>query len=88
MLKRSERRRPRSLREEGIKCQVRTTSGISYGNRHDADSGGARLTLQWKMSLFRHLLRLALSFFERRPVGDLASRLSVLHTFMPLRCGA
>lgn len=39
---------------------------------------GARLTLQWKMSLFRHLLRLPLSFFERRHVGDLASRFASL----------
>lgn len=39
---------------------------------------GARLTLQWKMSLFRHLLRLPLSFFERRHVGDLASRFGSL----------
>jgi ATP-binding cassette, subfamily B, bacterial CvaB/MchF/RaxB len=39
---------------------------------------GAKLTLQWKMSLFRHLLRLPLSFFERRHVGDLASRFTSL----------
>lgn len=39
---------------------------------------GARLTLQWKMSLFRHLLRLPLSFFERRHVGDIASRFGSL----------
>jgi ATP-binding cassette subfamily B protein RaxB len=32
------------------------------------------LTLQWKMSLFRHLLLLPLSFFERRHAGDVASR--------------
>jgi ATP-binding cassette, subfamily B, bacterial CvaB/MchF/RaxB len=41
-------------------------------------SAGAKLTLQWKMSLFRHLLQLPLSFFERRHVGDLASRFSSL----------
>jgi len=35
---------------------------------------GSSLTLQWKLSLFRHLLRLPLSFFERRHEGDLASR--------------
>jgi ATP-binding cassette, subfamily B, bacterial CvaB/MchF/RaxB len=35
---------------------------------------GASLTLQWKMSLFRHLLLLPLSFFERRRAGDVASR--------------
>jgi ATP-binding cassette subfamily B protein RaxB len=35
---------------------------------------GSSLTLQWKLSLFRHLLRLPLSFFERRHAGDLASR--------------
>lgn len=37
-------------------------------------AAGATLTLQWKMSLFRHLVQLPLSFFERRHVGDLASR--------------
>jgi ATP-binding cassette, subfamily B, bacterial CvaB/MchF/RaxB len=41
-------------------------------------AAGARLTLQWKMSLFRHLLQLPLSFFERRHVGDLASRFASL----------
>jgi ATP-binding cassette subfamily B protein RaxB len=41
-------------------------------------AAGAKLTLQWKMSLFRHLLRLPLSFFERRHVGDLASRFTSL----------
>jgi ATP-binding cassette subfamily B protein RaxB len=35
---------------------------------------GSNLTLQWKLSLFRHLLLLPLSFFERRHAGDLASR--------------
>jgi ATP-binding cassette subfamily B protein RaxB len=35
---------------------------------------GSSLTLQWKMSLFRHLLHLPLSFFERRHAGDVASR--------------
>jgi ATP-binding cassette subfamily B protein RaxB len=35
---------------------------------------GSSLTLQWKMSLFQHLLHLPLSFFERRHAGDVASR--------------
>ncbi len=39
-------------------------------------AAGASLTLQWKMSLFRHLLRLPLGFFERRHVGDIVSRFS------------
>ena len=39
---------------------------------------GATLTLQWKMTLFRHLIHLPLSFFERRHVGDLASRFGSL----------
>ena len=37
-------------------------------------AAGSRLALQWKMSLFRYLLLLPLSFFERRPTGDIASR--------------
>ncbi|MBV8590875.1 MAG: peptidase domain-containing ABC transporter [Acetobacteraceae bacterium] len=43
-------------------------------------AAGASLTLQWKMSLFRHLVRLPLSFFERRHVGDIASRFGSLDT--------
>ena len=39
---------------------------------------GSRLTLVWKTSLFRHLLRLPLSFFERRHAGDVASRFTSL----------
>jgi ATP-binding cassette subfamily B protein RaxB len=35
---------------------------------------GSSLALQWKTSLFQHLLKLPLSFFERRHVGDVASR--------------
>jgi ATP-binding cassette subfamily B protein RaxB len=38
------------------------------------------LALQWKLSLFGHLLRLPLSFFERRHVGDLASRFGSIDT--------
>ena len=30
--------------------------------------------MQWKLSLFRYLLLLPLSFFERRHTGDIASR--------------
>jgi ATP-binding cassette subfamily B protein RaxB len=37
-------------------------------------AAGCRLALQWKMSAFRHLLLLPLSFFERRHTGDIASR--------------
>jgi ATP-binding cassette, subfamily B, bacterial CvaB/MchF/RaxB len=37
-------------------------------------AASATLTLYWKMSLFRHLLRLPLNFFERRHAGDVASR--------------
>ncbi len=41
-------------------------------------AAGATLTLQWKMSLFVHLIHLPLSFFERRHVGDIASRFTSL----------
>ena len=37
-------------------------------------AAGSRLAVQWKMSLFRCLLLLPLSFFERRHTGDIASR--------------
>ena len=35
---------------------------------------GSTLALQWKTSLFQHLLKLPLGYFERRHVGDVASR--------------
>jgi ATP-binding cassette subfamily B protein RaxB len=35
---------------------------------------GSTLTLQWKQAMFQRLLKLPLSFFERRHVGDIASR--------------
>ena len=37
-------------------------------------AASSTLTLYWKLSLFRHLLRLPLSYFERRNAGDVASR--------------
>lgn len=37
---------------------------------------GSSLTLQWKVSLFDQLMRLPLSFFEKRHVGDIVSRFS------------
>lgn len=39
---------------------------------------GASLSLQWKSSLFAHLLRLPLRYFERRHVGDVVSRFQSL----------
>jgi ATP-binding cassette subfamily B protein RaxB len=43
-------------------------------------SAGAQVTLQWKVSLFSHLMRLPLDFFERRHVGDIASRFTSIDT--------
>jgi ATP-binding cassette subfamily B protein RaxB len=39
---------------------------------------GSSLTLQWKVSLFDQLMRLPLSFFEKRHVGDVVSRFGSL----------
>ena len=39
---------------------------------------GSSLVLQWKVSLFDQLLRLPLSFFEKRHVGDVVSRFGSL----------
>ncbi|ATU94528.1 ABC transporter [Phyllobacterium zundukense] len=41
---------------------------------------GSRLILQWKVSLFDQLMRLPLSFFEKRHVGDVVSRFGSLDT--------
>ena len=43
-------------------------------------AAGARVTLQWKMSLFSHLMKLPLDYFERRHVGDIASRFTSIDT--------
>ncbi len=39
---------------------------------------GSSLVLQWKVSLFDQLMRLPLSFFEKRHVGDIVSRFGSL----------
>lgn len=41
---------------------------------------GSSLSLQWKVSLFDHLMRLPLGFFEKRHVGDVVSRFGSLDT--------
>jgi ATP-binding cassette subfamily B protein RaxB len=43
-------------------------------------TAGARITLQWKTSLFNHLMKLPLDFFERRHVGDIVSRFTSIDT--------
>jgi ATP-binding cassette, subfamily B, bacterial CvaB/MchF/RaxB len=43
-------------------------------------AAGSRVTLQWKMSLFSHLMKLPLDYFERRHVGDIASRFTSIDT--------
>ena len=43
-------------------------------------AAGAQVTLQWKLSLFSHLMKLPLDFFERRHVGDIASRFTSIDT--------
>lgn len=39
---------------------------------------GSSLVLQWKAGLFDHLMRLSLSYFEKRHVGDIVSRFGSL----------
>lgn len=41
---------------------------------------GATLNVQWVNNVFGHLLRLPLSWFEKRHVGDVVSRFNSLHT--------
>ncbi len=43
---------------------------------------GERITLDLRLQLYRHLLRLSLAFYERRRVGELVSRLSSDVTMM------
>src|SRR5262249_44026399 len=58
----------------GLALLVTFRSAVEYVRLWAILSGGSTLALQWKMSLFQHLLKLPLSFFERRHVGDIASR--------------
>ena len=41
---------------------------------------GATLSVQWSASLFDHLVRLPLGYFEKRHVGDVLSRFGALET--------
>ncbi|EEM2503689.1 TPA: peptidase domain-containing ABC transporter [Salmonella enterica subsp. indica] len=41
---------------------------------------GTLINIQWQSGLFSHLLRLPLSYFERRKLGDIQSRFSSLNT--------
>jgi ATP-binding cassette subfamily B protein RaxB len=41
---------------------------------------GATLNVQWFANVFNHLLRLPVSFFERRHIGDIVSRFGTVNT--------
>lgn len=45
---------------------------------------GARLQFEWAARLFHHLIRLPLTFFERRHVGDVVSRFRALQPIQQL----
>ncbi|WP_250144706.1 ABC transporter transmembrane domain-containing protein, partial [Escherichia coli] len=41
---------------------------------------GALIDVQWKAGVFDHLMKLPLSFFEKRKLGDIQSRFGSLDT--------
>jgi len=41
---------------------------------------GSNLNLQWLANVFSHLLRLPVSYFEKRHLGDVVSRFSAINT--------
>jgi ATP-binding cassette subfamily B protein len=49
---------------------------VSFGNDYLSTCLGESFVLRLRTSVFRHLQGLSLDFFERRPVGDLVSRLT------------
>lgn len=50
-------------------------AGITFYRSFLADQAGQRMILDLRQDLFTHLQRMSLSFFERRQVGSIASRL-------------
>jgi ATP-binding cassette, subfamily B, bacterial CvaB/MchF/RaxB len=53
-------------------------SFIEFARQWAILTTGVKLSLQWKLGLFHHLVRLPLDYFERRHVGDIASRFTSL----------
>ena len=62
----------------GLALLVGFRTAVEYVRSWAILAGGSAVALQWKTSLFQHLLKLPLSFFERRHVGDLTSRFTSL----------
>lgn len=46
------------------------------------------ISIQWQSGLFNHLLRLPLSYFERRRLGDIQSRFGSLNTLQEIFTGS
>ncbi|KGF72017.1 peptidase C39 [Neosynechococcus sphagnicola sy1] len=63
---------------EGILSSLRTYLFVDTANRIDMNLG---------TEVIDHLLRLPLSYFEKRPVGDIASRLNELETIRQFLTG-
>lgn len=49
---------------------------------------GSRVSAQWITNLFRHLLKLPLSYFESRDMGDIVSRFASVHTIQGTLTGS
>jgi ATP-binding cassette subfamily B protein RaxB len=49
---------------------------------------GATINVQWISNLFRHLMRLPMSYFERRHMGDIVSRFSSAHVIQATITGS
>ena len=59
---------------------VLAQAGVSAARAWGLMTLGATLSVQWSASLFDHLLRLPLGYFEKRHVGDVLSRFNALET--------
>jgi ATP-binding cassette subfamily B protein RaxB len=64
----------------GLALLLAFRSFIEFARQWAILTTGVKLSLQWKLGLFHHLLRLPLDYFERRHVGDVASRFTSLET--------
>jgi ATP-binding cassette, subfamily B, bacterial CvaB/MchF/RaxB len=64
----------------GLGLLLAFRSFIEFARQWSILTTGVKLSLQWKLGLFHHLLKLPLDYFERRHVGDIASRFTSLET--------
>lgn len=64
----------------GFCALVLFSSGVAAARSWAVATLGAAISVHWAVNLFRHLMKLPLSWFDRRQVGDVVFRFSSLQT--------